>query len=124
VASFVGAMNFYAGSLHGDTFELAGGARVPVDSLDAHGRGAYEIGVRPEDVSVSTNGGGGAEAVVVREIQRGHYKELVLKVGEDEMRAFVAPELAADGGLRVRFTRAVLYRDGLLQQSEQPVAVS
>jgi putative spermidine/putrescine transport system ATP-binding protein len=124
VASFVGAMNFYEGSLHGDTFELPGGARVPVDALGAYGGGGYEIGVRPEDVTVSANGGGGADAVVLREIQRGHYKELVLKVGEDEMRAFVAPELDADGGLRVRFARAVLYRDGLLQQSEKPVTVA
>jgi ABC-type Fe3+/spermidine/putrescine transport system ATPase subunit len=124
VASFVGAMNFYEGTLSGDSFTLAGGERVPVETLDAHRDGKYEIGVRPEDVSVSANGSGGADATVVREIQRGHYKELVLRVGEEEMRAFVPPDLPPADRLRVRFTRGVLYRDGLLQQSEKPVPVS
>jgi ABC-type Fe3+/spermidine/putrescine transport system ATPase subunit len=124
VASFVGAMNFYEGTLSGDAFRLGGGAEVPVESLDVHGDGEYEIGVRPEDVSVSANGGPGAEALVLREIPRGHYKELVLQVADHEMRAFVPPDLVATDRLRVRFTRAVLYRDGLLQRSETPVGVA
>jgi hypothetical protein len=78
--------------------------------------------VRPEDVEVAANGDGAA-ASVVREIPRGHYKELVLKIGGDEARAFVAPELTTSEQPRIRFTRAVLYRDGVLQQAESPVAV-
>jgi putative spermidine/putrescine transport system ATP-binding protein len=121
VASFVGAMNFYRGTVSGGAVELAGGVRVPCDSLGGYGSGEYEIGVRPEDVEVTANGGG-APATVVREIPRGHYKELVLRVGDEETRAFVAPEATQADQLSVRFTRAVLYRDEALQESEPPVA--
>jgi hypothetical protein len=72
-----------------------------------------EVGIRPEDVAITANGDG-TEATVLREIPRGHYKELVLKVGGDEARAFVAPDLTTERP-RVRFTRAVLYRDGSIQ---------
>jgi hypothetical protein len=74
-------------------------------------------------VEVTANADGAA-ATVLREIPRGHYKELVLRVGADEVRAFVPPEVAASESARIRFTRAVLYRDGALQRAEQPVAVS
>jgi putative spermidine/putrescine transport system ATP-binding protein len=121
VASFVGAMNFYRGTLHDGAVELADGTRIPCAGISRNGGGEFEIGVRPEDVEVATDGNG-AEASFVREIPRGHYKELVLKVGGDEARAFVAPEVTASERPRIRFTRAVVYRDGALQQAEQPVA--
>jgi hypothetical protein len=38
------------------------------------------------------------------------------------VRAFVAPDLDSAGPLRVRFARALLYRDELLHRSE-PAAV-
>ncbi|HUZ80917.1 MAG TPA: ABC transporter ATP-binding protein [Gaiellaceae bacterium] len=122
VASFVGAMNFYTGIVGDGMVELAGGLRVPCDGVSGDGGGEAEIGVRPEDVQVTT-GGEGAEAVVLREIQRGHYKELVLQLGDAEARAFVAPELPSSERHRIRFARAVLYRDGVLQRSHAPVAV-
>ena len=108
VASFVGTMNFYTGTLG--------------DGVSPTGAGEVEIGVRPEDVQVAT-GGEGAEAVVLREIPRGHYKELVLQLGETEARAFVAPELATAERHRVRFARAVVYRSGVLLRAQSPVAV-
>ncbi|HSD76431.1 MAG TPA: hypothetical protein VLA98_03470, partial [Solirubrobacteraceae bacterium] len=52
-----------------------------------------------------------------REVPRGHYKELVLELGAGELRAFVASELDTAGRLRVRFARALLYRDGALNRS-------
>jgi ABC-type Fe3+/spermidine/putrescine transport system ATPase subunit len=116
VASFVGAMNFYRATVHEGVIELADGTRIPCAGVGRNGGGELEVGVRPEDVEVTANGDG-AEAAVVREIPRGHYKELVLKVGGDEARAFVAPDLAASDRARIRFTRAVLYRDGSLQHS-------
>jgi putative spermidine/putrescine transport system ATP-binding protein len=115
VASFVGAMNFYRATVHEGAIELADGTRIPCAGLARNGGGELEVGVRPEDVAIAANGDG-AEATVVREIPRGHYKELVLNVGADEVRAFVAPELTASDRPRIRFTRAVLYRDGSLQQ--------
>jgi putative spermidine/putrescine transport system ATP-binding protein len=114
VASFVGAMNFYRASVHDGAIELGDGTRIPCEGVSPNGGGTLEVGIRPEDVTIAANGDG-AEATVVREIPRGHYKELVLKVGADEARAFVAPELAASERPRIRFTRAVLYRDGSLQ---------
>jgi len=119
VASFVGAMNFYTGSLHDGIVELPGGARVPCDGVQAAEE--VEIGVRPEDVRVTENGDG-AEAVTLREIPRGHYKELVLQLGDAEVRAFVPPELPVSERHRVRFTRVVVYREGVLQRSAAPVA--
>jgi len=122
VASFVGAMNFYDATLHDGVVELPDGTRVPCDGVTSNGGGTYEIGVRPEDVEVTPDGDG-AEVTVVREIPRGHYKELVLRIGGDEARAFVPPEVSASDSARIRFTRAVLYRDGALQRAEQPLAV-
>jgi ABC-type Fe3+/spermidine/putrescine transport system ATPase subunit len=115
VASFVGAMNFYRATLHDGAIELEDGTRIPCAGVSRNGGETMEVGIRPEDVAIATNGDG-AEATVVREIPRGHYKELVLKVGADEARAFVAPELAASERPRIRFTRAVLYRDGSLSR--------
>jgi putative spermidine/putrescine transport system ATP-binding protein len=123
VASFVGAMNFFQATVHDGAIELADGTRIPCDGVSQNGSGEAEVGVRPEDVVLSANGDG-AEATVVREIPRGHYKELVLKVGGVDTRAFVPPDIAPSERPRVRFTRAVLYRDGSLQRAEQPVAVS
>jgi putative spermidine/putrescine transport system ATP-binding protein len=122
VASFVGAMNFYSATVQDGAIVLADGTRVSCEGMAPNGGGEFEVGVRPEDVEVTANGDG-AEATVVREIPRGHYKELVLKLGGDEARAFVAPELTTSEQPRIRFTRAVLYRDGVLQQAESPVAV-
>jgi ABC-type Fe3+/spermidine/putrescine transport system ATPase subunit len=121
VASFVGAMNFYRATVHEGAIELADGTRVPCEGVSRNGGQQLEVGVRPVDVEVTADGEG-AEATVLREIPRGHYKELVLKLGADEARAFVAPEAAASERPRIRFTRAVLYSDGSLQRVEQPVA--
>jgi len=115
-------MNFYRATVHDGSIELEDGTRIPCEGVSRNGDAAFEVGVRPEDVEVTANGDG-AEATVLREIPRGHYKELVLSVGGAEARAFVAPELTSSERPRVRFTRAVLYRDGALRRAEQPVAV-
>ncbi|HET7043861.1 MAG TPA: ABC transporter ATP-binding protein [Gaiellaceae bacterium] len=116
VANFVGTMNVYSGTLAPDGVALGGSLVVPCEGLSSRGEGEWEIGVRPEDVQVSTDGAG-AEASVVREVPRGHYKELVLRAGEHEIRAFVAADLPAAERMRVSFTRALLYRDGVLQRA-------
>jgi ABC-type Fe3+/spermidine/putrescine transport system ATPase subunit len=121
VASFVGAMNFYRATLHEGAIQLADGTRIACEGIAPNGAGEFEVGVRPEDVEVTANEDG-AQATVLREIPRGHYKELVLKVGDAEARAFVPPEVTASERPRIRFTRAVVYHDGALQQAEQPVA--
>jgi ABC-type Fe3+/spermidine/putrescine transport system ATPase subunit len=118
VASFVGAMNFYRATVQDGAIQLADGTRIPCAGLARNGGGELEVGVRPEDVELTANGDG-AEASVLREIPRGHYKELVLKIGGDEARAFVAPDLTTSDRPQIRFTRAVVYDDGALQRADR-----
>jgi ABC-type Fe3+/spermidine/putrescine transport system ATPase subunit len=120
VANFVGSMNFWKGSAAGGAVVLDGGTRVPCDELSSHEQGEFEIGVRPEDVQLSADGDG-ADATVLREVPRGHYKEVVLRLGDAEVRAFVAPELSTGERQRVRLGRALLYRDGELQRARTAV---
>jgi ABC-type Fe3+/spermidine/putrescine transport system ATPase subunit len=122
VAGFVGAMNTYEASVVPGGVELAGDVVVPCSHLSASGDGSWEVGVRPEDVRVSLNGDG-ADAEVVREVPRGHYKELVLRAGPNEVRAFVGPDLPPSERVRISFARALLYRDGVLHRSPTPVRV-
>jgi putative spermidine/putrescine transport system ATP-binding protein len=124
VAGFVGAMNFYEGAI------VPGGIRlgaddivVPCDDVSTTGGGMWDVAVRPEDVQVSLDGDG-AEAAVVREVPRGHYKELVLQAGQHELRAFVSAELATAERVRVSFARALLYRDGALHRTTQAPALT
>jgi putative spermidine/putrescine transport system ATP-binding protein len=122
VASFVGAMNSYDATIVPGGVQLPGNVVVPCDDLSAFGSGTWEAGVRPEDVLVSLNGDG-APADVVREVPRGHYKELVLALGPNEVRAFVGADLPPTDQVRISFARTLLYRDGVLQRSSSPVAV-
>jgi putative spermidine/putrescine transport system ATP-binding protein len=120
VAGFVGAMNSYAARVVPGGLELDGNVVVPCAELSSGEPGEYEAGVRPEDVRVSVDGDG-ADADVVREVPRGHYKELVLKAGPNEVRAFVSTELPSADRVRLTFGRVLLYRDGALQRAEAPV---
>jgi putative spermidine/putrescine transport system ATP-binding protein len=115
VANFVGTMNVYRGRVVPGGVELAGGVRVPCDGLEVDEPGEFELGVRPEDVQVSADGDG-AEATLLREVPRGHYKEIVLALDSHEVRAFVPADLDAAERLRVRFARALAYRDGVLHR--------
>ena len=115
VANFVGAMNVYRGSL-ADGIRLGDGTVVPCGGDWPDEPGEFDIGVRPEDVQVSVNGDG-PDATVVREVPRGHYKELVLQLGDQEVRAFVPADLEPAERVRIRFARALLYRDGVLYRA-------
>ena len=122
VAGFVGAMNVFEAAVEPGAVELADGVRVPCDQLSGTGDGVWQVGVRPEDVQVSLDGDG-AEAQVIREVPRGHYKELALQLGGQEVRSFVSAELQQHERVRVRFVRALVYRDEVLHRSETPAAV-
>jgi putative spermidine/putrescine transport system ATP-binding protein len=115
VANFVGAMNVYRGSVVEGGIRLGDGTVVPCGGDWSDEPVAFDIGVRPEDVQVSLNGDG-PEAIVAREVPRGHYKELVLQLGDHEVRAFVRADLEPTEHVRVRFARALLYRDGVLHR--------
>ena len=122
VAGFVGAMNSFEAKVVPGGLELPGDVVVPCASLSTGESGEWEAGVRPEDVVVSLDADG-AEADVLREVPRGHYKELVLQAGPNEIRAFVSAELPAAERMRISFARALLYRDGVLHRSESAVLV-
>jgi putative spermidine/putrescine transport system ATP-binding protein len=115
VAGFVGAMNSFTATVVPGGLELPDEVVVPCHDLGGATGGTYEAGVRPEDVRVTLDGDG-AEADVVREVPRGHYKELVLRAGSNELRAFVGAELPPVDRVRVTFARALLYADGVLQR--------
>jgi ABC-type Fe3+/spermidine/putrescine transport system ATPase subunit len=123
VASFVGAMNFYRATLQDGAIELPDGTRIPSADVSRNGDSPVEVGVRPEDVDVRADGDG-AEATLVREIPRGHYKELVLTVGGLDLRAFVGPDLLPAEGMHVRFTRTVVYDAGGAAESKETVATA
>jgi putative spermidine/putrescine transport system ATP-binding protein len=120
VAGFVGAMNFYEGAVVPGGIRLAAdGTIVPCDDVSTTDGGTWDVAVRPEDVQVALDGDG-AEVAVLREVPRGHYKELVLQAGENEIRAFVSAELPTADRVRVCFARALLYRDGALHRTRSP----
>jgi ABC-type Fe3+/spermidine/putrescine transport system ATPase subunit len=119
VAGFVGAMNVFEAGVEPGAVELANGVRVPCEQLSGTGEGTWQVGVRPEDVLVAADGDG-ADATVVREVPRGHYKELALELGGQELRSFVSPDLPPHERVRIRFARAVVYRDDVLHRSETP----
>jgi ABC-type Fe3+/spermidine/putrescine transport system ATPase subunit len=119
VAGFVGAMNTYTATVVPGGLELDGRVVVPCGDLAGEGAGEWEAGVRPEDVLVSLDGDG-APAEIVREVPRGHYKELVLRSGPNEIRAFVGADLPPAENVRFSFARVLLYRDGVLHRSETP----
>jgi putative spermidine/putrescine transport system ATP-binding protein len=120
VAGFVGAMNTYEARVVAGGLELAGHVVVPCADLSTPEEGTWEAGVRPEDVEVSTDGGG-AQAEVLREVPRGHYKELLLSIGPNEVRAFVPADFAPAERVCISFARALLYRDGVLHSAMAPV---
>jgi ABC-type Fe3+/spermidine/putrescine transport system ATPase subunit len=134
VGGFVGATNSLAGTIRhegGRTWAVLGRLRVPVDETNlGEGRSSVDgdtISVRPEDVVVSLADGSLAEAGVpgspVRVIPRGHFTEVVVRLGDGSageevptVRAYVDAGLPA-GDSRpwaVRFRRALVYRDGRL----------
>jgi hypothetical protein len=115
-------MNSYGATVVPGGLELDGGVVVPCADVSSHDAGEWEAGVRPEDVVVSLDGDG-APAEIVREVPRGHYKELVLQAGPNEVRAVVSAEQPAADRVRFSFARALLYRDGVLHRSKTPSLV-
>ncbi|TNC28161.1 ABC transporter ATP-binding protein [Amycolatopsis alkalitolerans] len=111
VAEFLGTMNTFTGT-PAEAGILVDGLTVPCAGIGRTVAEPVEIRVRPEDVRLTPDGPGPAGSVV-RELPRGHYKEVVVEVGTLRLRAFVAPDFALREP-RVRFARALVYREGRL----------
>jgi len=113
VAGFVGTMNFLPGSAASDTSVRIGNVTVPCDQLPVSVDGPGVFGVRPENVVI---GGVGAAARVVREVPRGHFREVILALDgvEDPLRSYVPVGVPpVSGEVRVRFSRAHGYPSGV-----------
>lgn len=114
VASFIGAMNIYSGTLYDQQVEIKG-TRVSCKQFSTHVEGTVEIAVRPEDVRLSDDLEG-ATATVKQRIPRGHYQELVLTAPFGDMRAFVSNDVTVSERVSFSFQRALIYQDGKLVQ--------
>jgi putative spermidine/putrescine transport system ATP-binding protein len=110
VAGFVGTMNFLDGRAADGSLHV-GETAVPFDALTETGSDARSFAVRPENVVIGSEG---ARAKVIREVPRGHFREVLLTLdgAPAQLRSYVpvgAP--AVTGEVRVRFARVHGYPD-------------
>jgi putative spermidine/putrescine transport system ATP-binding protein len=113
VASFIGAMNIYAGQLREQSVEVDG-TIIPCQQFSARTGGTVGIAVRPEDVCITDDEQAGVAASVKQRILRGHYQELVLAAPFGQVRAFVSNEVATGEHVSCFFRRALIYQDDKL----------
>jgi putative spermidine/putrescine transport system ATP-binding protein len=115
VAGFVGTMNFLSGRARPDGSIGIGSATVPCDVPPEPVDVPCVFGVRPENVVIGaggTAGSAGAAAQVIREIPRGHFREVLLALdGADEtIRAYLPTGTpSVSGEVHVRFARVHAY---------------
>lgn len=119
VAEFIGSMNFFPGMVRADgALEITGAGSMPCLEVAGAPPGDCMLAIRPEDLRISPESGpesAGALATVERELPRGHFTELVLRLGATELRAF-GPDVPGTVGSRVRVSaiRALCYDGGEL----------
>ncbi|MFV0429945.1 MAG: ABC transporter ATP-binding protein [Arachnia sp.] len=109
VARFVGTMNFLNASLHDGVLSMDGAPAIDVGTSGPHGTGLF--GVRPEDVTIVSEGEGAAPAEVIRDTPLGHYREVVMRLGGEEIRAYTPPSQRWFGRVGVRIERLILLPD-------------
>jgi putative spermidine/putrescine transport system ATP-binding protein len=125
VAEFIGSMNFLPGTVRPDgALDIVGAGLMPCQEVSNAPSGACVLAVRPEDLRISAETepeSVGALATVERELPRGHFTELVLRLGDRELRAF-GPDVPDTVGSRVRVSamRALCYEDDRLHVSQSP----
>jgi ABC-type Fe3+/spermidine/putrescine transport system ATPase subunit len=112
VADFVGTMNVFSGTPKGTEVDVADAMAVPCAEPTVSLPVAADIGVRPEDVRLSKDGAGPVVSVQ-REIPRGHYKEMVVDLRGQELRAFVSADFTAEQA-RLTFARVLVYQNDQL----------
>ena len=111
VARFVGTMNFLRVTVEAgaSSVGLADGTRVPLtEPLEASGD--VQIGVRPEDVRLTATADG-AQGTVIRDAPLGHYRDVTVRLGGAELRAFAESGTKWAGSVSLRFERAVILAD-------------
>ena len=123
VAGFVGSMNILSGRV------VAGGVVLGADEVfvpcaeavlaNYRGDGREgEIAVRLEDVDVRPAGqptSSPHRANVARAVPHGHFKEVLVQLGEQtSVRAYIGPDVDLSGPVVVSVRRLSLYRDGVL----------
>ncbi|HET9171377.1 MAG TPA: ABC transporter ATP-binding protein [Actinospica sp.] len=108
VAGFVGTMNFLEAQPKAGALETES-ASVPCDTIDALDSDPRIFGIRPENVMIGSDGAG---AQVIREVPRGHFREVLLSLdgSATQLRSYVPVGAApVAGSVRVRFSRAHGY---------------
>ena len=105
VATFIGSMNRIDGTYRD-------GVILPGEDV---------VGVRPEDVSFTTDRVAGSQpATVERVVPRGHFQEVYLKRPDATLRAFVSGEAPAVGTSGfARIAKVMIFRDGVLVDSAE-----
>jgi putative spermidine/putrescine transport system ATP-binding protein len=122
VAGFVGSMNIVRGRVVGGGVVLGPEeffVACEPSALANYGGddGEWEVAFRLEDVDVKPPDRLSAPSLasVARQVSHGHYKEVVVELGEGtDIRAYVGPDADLSGPVAVSVRRLLLYRDGVL----------
>lgn len=114
VASFVGAMNIFRGSMSKGAVTI-NGTQIPCMHVSAQVDGEVEIAVRPEDIRLVEQDG--PLVTIKQRIPRGHYHELVLATRMGDIRTFVSNEAEVKEQEHIIFQRALIYQNGILQKA-------
>ncbi len=131
VAGFVGSMNILSGRIVVGGITLGpDGVFIPCDDavLANYGGdgGEWEVAFRLEDVDVQSAGGLTSlphRGSVARQVSHGHFKEVLVEVGEHtSIRAYLGPDVDLSGPVVVSVRRLLLYRDGALCYESHPAS--
>jgi putative spermidine/putrescine transport system ATP-binding protein len=107
VARFVGTMNLFDAMVQPGGSVLVGEVMIPVADTDDD-IGFRLVGVRPEDIVLSGDGPGPIGAVV-RDVPLGHYREVTVRLGTVDVRAFVGADDTVPETVHVTARRAVTF---------------
>ncbi|MFE7977040.1 ABC transporter ATP-binding protein [Streptomyces shenzhenensis] len=103
VANFVGTMNFLDAHVTSAGCTLRDGTVIQVPGVR---QGTRVLAIRPEDVRLVEHGQG-VPARVVRDVPLGHYRDVTISVGGQELHAFTPSTARPAGEVAVVFERAV-----------------
>jgi putative spermidine/putrescine transport system ATP-binding protein len=116
VADFIGTMNLLRGRIANGVLTLPGAGRMPLAGDCVPGE--VEIAVRPEDVQISSDPGVAGDTGVTARLRNqallGHYRELTLEIGQQQVRAYVHGDYSCPSEVGIRFSRVLQYVDGRL----------
>ncbi len=110
-ARFVGTMNMVRGDLEAQGLRLADGGLLPIAEFSGpRPQGRVTVGVRPEDLRVEpATAGALLTGEVIRDVPLGHYRDVIVKVGSEELHSFTSTAQHGGGPVQVAAARAVAF---------------